>query len=305
MKTNITIARYGAGAQRPGLRTAPRAAFTLVEVMVVMTLLSFIVIALMGVFNSTQAAFRASLTQTDVLESGRAAMNLITGDLRAMSPSLGGSNGAVNFYAGNNSVQLGSGATPLIQPLIASSKSRTNVLQNFFILSRENQTWTGTGYFVNPTATNAINPLYRFSMSMSAAAFNSPAQLYTNYINIALTNQQYWSRLVDGVVTLRVRAYDLNGVWMTNGYFTPPSALIKNVRFAPADWGEVGFTMYSNALPAAVEIELATLEDRTLQRAESRPMGPLRNQYLAEQSSKVHIFRQRVAIPNVDPAAYP
>jgi type II secretory pathway pseudopilin PulG len=305
VKNNTTIIRCREGAQRCGLPTVPRAAFTLVEVLVVMTLLSFIVIALMGVFNSTQAAFRASLTQTDVLESGRAAMNLITGDLRAMSPSLGGSNGAVNFYAGNNSVQLGSGATPLIQPLIASSKSRTNVLQNFFILSRENQTWTGTGYFVNPTATNAINPLYRFSMSMSASAFNSPAQLYTNFLNAALTNQQYWSRLVDGVVTLRVRAYNPDGVWLTDGYFTRPSGLVKNVRFAPADWGEVGFTMYSNALPAAVEIELATLEDRTLQRAESRPMGPLRNQYLAEQSSKVHIFRQRVAIPNVDPAAYP
>ena len=305
MKNNTTIIRCREGAQRCGLRTVPRAAFTLVEVLVVMTLLSFIVIALMGVFNSTQAAFRASLTQTDVLESGRAAMNLITGDLRAMSPSLGGSNGAVNFYAGNNSVQLGSGATPLIQPLIASSKSRTNLLQNFFILSRENQTWTGTGYFVNPTATNAINPLYRFSMSMSAAALNSPAQLYTSFTNTALTNQQYWSRLVDGVVTLRVRAYDPDGVWLTNGYFTPPRALVKNVSFAPIDWGEVGFTMYSNALPAAVEIELATLEDRTLQRAESRPMGPLRNQYLAEQSSKVHVFRQRVAIPNVDTAAYP
>ncbi len=305
MKNNTTIIRCREGAQRCGLPTVPRAAFTLVEVLVVMTLLSFIVIALMGVFNSTQAAFRASLTQTDVLESGRAAMNLITGDLRAMSPSLGGSNGAVNFYAGNNSVQLGSGATPLIQPLIASSKSRTNVLQNFFILSRENQTWTGTGYFVNPTATNAINPLYRFSMSMSASAFNSPAQLYTNFLNAALTNQQYWSRLVDGVVTLRVRAYNPDGVWLTDGYFTRPSGLVKNVHFAPADLGEVGFTMYSNALPAAVEIELATLEDRTLQRAESRPMGPLRNQYLTEQSSKVHVFRQRVAIPNVDTAAYP
>ncbi len=305
MKNNTTIIRCREGAQRCGLPTVPRAAFTLVEVLVVMTLLSFIVIALMGVFNSTQAAFRASLTQTDVLESGRAAMNLITGDLRAMSPSLGGSNGAVNFYAGNNSVQLGSGATPLIQPLIASSKSRTNVLQNFFILSRENQTWTGTGYFVNPTATNAINPLYRFSMSMSASAFNSPAQLYTNFLNAALTNQQYWSRLVDGVVTLRVRAYNPDGVWLTDGYFTLSSGLVKNVHFAPADLGEVGFTMYSNALPAAVEIELATLEDRTLQRAESRPTGPLRNQYLTEQSSKVHVFRQRVAIPNVDTAAYP
>jgi type II secretory pathway component PulJ len=91
VKNNTTIIRCREGAQRCGLPTVPRAAFTLVEVLVVMTLLSFIVIALMGVFNSTQAAFRASLTQTDVLESGRAAMNLITGDLRAMSPSLGGS----------------------------------------------------------------------------------------------------------------------------------------------------------------------------------------------------------------------
>ena len=55
-----------------------RAAFTLIEVMVVVVLLSLIVIALMAVFNSTQSAFRASVTQTDVLESGRAAMDMIT-----------------------------------------------------------------------------------------------------------------------------------------------------------------------------------------------------------------------------------
>ena len=30
--------------------------------------------------------------------------------------------------------------------------------------------------------------------------------------------QLEWSHLLDGVVDLRVRAYDLNGVWMTNGY---------------------------------------------------------------------------------------
>ncbi len=75
--------------------------------MVVMALLSLIVFALMAVFNSTQAAFRASVTQTDVLESGRAAMEMITTDLRAMSPSLESSNrntqfSTVNFYAGTN-----------------------------------------------------------------------------------------------------------------------------------------------------------------------------------------------------------
>ena len=56
--------------------------------MVVVALLALIVMALMAVFNSTQTAFRAGVTQTDVLEGGRAAMDLIAADLRQMSPSL-------------------------------------------------------------------------------------------------------------------------------------------------------------------------------------------------------------------------
>jgi len=66
----------------------PRAGFTMVEILVTMVLLSLIVLALMTVFNSTQKAFRSSLTQTDVLESGRLAMGLMVGDLEAMTPSL-------------------------------------------------------------------------------------------------------------------------------------------------------------------------------------------------------------------------
>ena len=69
------------------LRRFTRAAFTLVEMLVTLALLSLIVLALMTVFNSTQKAFRASLTQTDILESGRLAMGLITSDLEAMTPS--------------------------------------------------------------------------------------------------------------------------------------------------------------------------------------------------------------------------
>ncbi len=57
-------------------------------------------------------------------------------------------------------------------------------------------------------------------------------------------------------------------------------------------------------MPATVEIEMSTLEDRALQRAESRPYGPVRDQYLSDQAGRVHVFRQRIAIPNVVPAAY-
>ena len=66
-----------------------RCAFTLIEILVVVVLMSFIVLALMAVFNSTQAAFRASLTQTDVLEGGRSVMGLIKSDFESMTPSFG------------------------------------------------------------------------------------------------------------------------------------------------------------------------------------------------------------------------
>ena len=66
--------------------------------------------------------------------------------------------------------------------------------------------------------------------------------------------------------------------------------------------------MYSNTLPAAVEVELGVLEDRSIQRAESLPDGAAvswaRSNYLAQQAGKVHLFRQRFPIRNVDPSAY-
>jgi hypothetical protein len=137
--------------------------------MVVVVLLSLIVLALMAVFNSTQAAFRASVTQADVLESGRATMDLMTEDLRAMAPSLGVSNnltGAVNFYANTNVNEQ-----PLVQPLVGGSSTRTNVLENFFILSRGNAngvaTWYGVGYAVAINASGPLYSLYRFARQLS------------------------------------------------------------------------------------------------------------------------------------------
>ncbi|HLX95953.1 MAG TPA: prepilin-type N-terminal cleavage/methylation domain-containing protein, partial [Verrucomicrobiae bacterium] len=144
----------------------PRSGFTLVEILVTMVLLSLIVLALMTVFNSTQKAFRSGLTQTDVLESGRLAMGLITSDLEGMTPSsepidtnafiLFNSNNtsnSFNFYAFVNS--FASPPSPLYQSLIGASNpgtQRTNVLESFFSLSRQNingsPNWVGTGYVV-------------------------------------------------------------------------------------------------------------------------------------------------------------
>jgi type II secretory pathway pseudopilin PulG len=283
-------------------------AFTLIEILVVVVLMSLIVLALMAVFSSTQAAFRASITQTDVLEGGRSAMGLIKSDFEEMAPSFGVSNGAVNFCAMTNQYQYQRQSGPLVQSLAGSVTQRTNVLENFFILTRQNTTWTGVGYAVDTTSTNYFNPLYRFSITTNAMARNVPAVLYTNFLN-AILNASFnnMSHLMDGVVHLTVRAYDLNGIWMTNGYASLTNLTVKNVQFQPSTLGEVGFYMFSNTLPASVEIQLGLIEDRTLQRAESLPnVAPVwaSSNYLAQHAGQVRLFRQRIPIRNVVPSAY-
>lgn len=268
--------------------------------MVVVALLSLIVLALMAVFDSTQKAFRASITQTDLLEGGRAAMDLMANDVRLMSGARDGT--GVNFYANTNA-----NYQPMIQPLTADSHCLTNVLEKFFILQRENLTWTGVGYAVRVTPTNLFS-LYRFSMSTNVSA-SAPLALYNQF-----TNDVYfgaWDRtngmslLMDGVVSLTARAYDVSGAWLTttnvfiqNGVtnFIP-----KYTQFFPPGWGEVGLCMTNDALPAAVEIQMNVFEDQELRRAEGRP-DPFA--YLSNRVGQVHVFRQRIVVPNVDRSVY-
>ncbi len=275
----------------------PRQAFSLIEVLVVMVLLSLIVLALMAVFNTTQNAFRASVTQTDVLEGGRAAMDLVTADLRVMKPSLGYSNtlsGAVNFCVTNY------GYAPFVQPLIASGYARTNVQQNFFILSAGNSNgvpmWYGTGYAVYLSPGNLYS-LYRFNAGRAVSSPNALSNLfYADFQKFLLAPNNY-SHLLDGVIGFRVQAFDANGSLIATNRVN----VLTNAMTDATGW-----LFYSNVVPASVEIEMATLEDRVLQRASTWPNSSiLQSNYLAQQAGKLHVFRQRVSIPNVDPSAYP
>jgi type II secretory pathway pseudopilin PulG len=296
-------------------------AFSMVELLVAMTLLSLIVLVLMAVFSSTQRAFRASVTQTDILEGGRAAMEMMTADLHNLTPCYGVSNwassgtvvtpanityGGVNFSVTNNWYYY----TPLIQSLPGSSIRRTNLLEYFFILGRMNTKWTGAGYVVNAASTNVLYPLYRFYAETNIGA--NPDGLYWNFLHAI--NFQQWtnmSHVMDGVAHLVVHTYDPGGYSMTNGYNYWQTNRPLNVWFSPPEWGEVGATFYSNAVPASVELQMGVLEDRTLQRAQSLSTGlsPLNDisewTYLQGQAGHVQIFRQRVTIPNVDSTAYP
>ncbi|MGB9602348.1 MAG: PilW family protein, partial [Limisphaerales bacterium] len=60
-------------------------AMTIMEMLVAMGILTVIVVGLLAMFQQTQRALRASMTQTDVMETGRAVMDLMTREIQQAS----------------------------------------------------------------------------------------------------------------------------------------------------------------------------------------------------------------------------
>jgi prepilin-type N-terminal cleavage/methylation domain-containing protein len=300
----MTIIRRGRRATK---RRAP-AAFTLIEIMVVMILLSVIVLGLMAMFNQTQRAFRAGMAQTDLFEGGRMSTDLILRDIQQIAPTHQ-SNG-LNFYA-----QIPA-YTPLVQKLPASTIVRTDLVQNLFFTSRYNQTWSGIGYYVrtNPDFYGNLGPvgsLYRFETNIPISQMAGTNSLIPYFAFLNTTNQLQISKILDGVVEFRVHCYDLNGLLMTNGLpsissntsWTITNAATFGLASIPQD--EVLFYGFSNNIvPAFVEVQIGVLEPAILKRYKSIPDPLSASNYLANHAGNVQLFRQRIAIRNVDPSAY-
>ena len=274
-------------------------AFSLIEIMVVVALLSIIVIGLMAMFGQTQRAFTQSRTQVDVLESGRAHTEMMGREISQVTPAY---SDAVNFYAEMPVPPY----QPLEQPLpggtIIGGKplARTNVIEEIFFLTRENQDWIGIGYRVD-TPANGIGTLYRTNLT-ARVGFQDPAQLFAIFKRSVTTNM---SRIMDGVVHLKVRAYTTNGNWITPFSTDVPNWIKANVQVSSAVRDEIGLYAFTNsAVPATVEIEMGILEDRPLARLRALPDANARAEYLKNQVGRTHLFSQRIPIRNVDPGAY-
>jgi hypothetical protein len=320
MKLPISDFRFQIGAAPRGCgsfeianrksQIANPAAFSLVEILVVTGLLSVIILGLVAMFGQTQRAFRTGMTQIDVLESGRMSTDLIRRELEQATPSY---QGAFNFYA-----WLPSDA-PLVQPMPGSSFPRTNLLEEMFFLTRRNQEWIGIGYFVrtsNPTngflemplvgtppTTVGVGTLYRFETNAPVLSGRVPAQMYSEF-RAATLDESRVSKIMDGVIHFRVRAFDTNGVWITD-HITNNTIRVVETIWSPVAPGEVGqYIFYSNAVPASVELEIGILEDRAWERFKSLPDPGSQLRYITNQAGRVHLFRQRIPIRNVDPAAY-
>ncbi len=283
-------------------------AFSLIEIMVTVGLLSFIILGLVAMFVQTQRAFKGSMTQGDLLESGRAVSDMLGRELAEMKAAQAPF--TTNFLA---EVAW----TPTLQALpgsVTPVMQRTNVLQTLFFLTQLNQDWIGIGYEVVPEAGSpGIGALCRFIES----APNSAVSYLCRDFARAVANGWVTNRIADGIVHLRVKALAPNGFPIIhqdlypNAFYCTNRLLLRysSVTNAYTSWyggyrEPVNYYFVSNALPAYVELELGVLESQMLQQYKSIPTPNAKLAFLSNHVAQVHLFRQRIPIRNVDPSAY-
>ena len=257
-------------------------------------MLSFIVLGLTAVFVQTQRAFKTGIKATTVTDAGRTIMDMIASDMRQMSDA--DNRGVTNLYWtwSENNVQY-ENQLPF----------RTNQLDEIYVLEHTNTTWLGVGYAVLnlvPGSGFSFGTLYRYQTNFNAPFItNSLFWPFLNAIeNQNFTNQAYWHRVADGVISLKLRAYDQNGnePWIEStsygdyaNEFVQISYPLVSINNLPA----------SNTLPNAVDVELAILEPEALAQARALAGVPTALNSFMETNAltKMEIFRRRISIPVV------
>jgi len=261
----------------------PRAAgFSLLEVMVAVSLLAVIIVGLLAMFFQVQRAFRAGTAQSDLMENGRAIMNLLARELQeaaaARQPWV--TNVAIVPPFG-----LADGQEASSQVLPAG-EGRNNYLKDLTFLSRQNDDWVFTSYRVR-NAPSGVGTLYRL---VARDTTNNPVFLHNALATASpdpAAGSSYntnFHRIVDGVVHLYIEAYDSRGLVMTN-------ALLGGFL------GSYAFT--NRVMPAYLDIELGVLDPSTLERYKARAEADpatARDQYLSQRAGRVQMFRQRVVL---------
>ena len=276
-----------------------RQAMTLMELLVAMGILSIIVVGLLAMFQQTQRALRASATQTDVLETWRAVMDLMVREIQqAAAINLPHYNNnfydfsisnSVNFFGITNSSN--GQFPPLSQKRSGGAPNQDYDFEDIFFVIHDGNEWRGIGYFINLTNNAGYGTLYRF-LSIETN-WNYATNLYIDFLNEksdfqnnpTLIGTYKTRRVADGIVHLEAHFYNEEGFMYPNIIATN---LIKFDNFA---------VFMGNLLPYTVEIQLGVLEPPLLDRVRGMPGGAARA-FLEDEhrAGRVHLFRQLIQV---------
>jgi len=278
----------GDSKSRPG-----SSGMTLLEMLVSISILVVIIFGLTAAFNQTQRIFVTGLGQTDILEGGRSALDLIRRDLepttllQTNALSGGVEVGAISIEAGAKS--------PVVLEGIAGTT--TNFLEKFFLMRQTlTNTYLGVGYRVLNLFANYgtgqpldlppayVGTLYRFSSANVQQPLVAPPIGALAPINLArfvftpgnrpvapdyLVAQGYLTEVLEGVVHFQVNFYDQQGNLMTNPPVPPANLGLPATPQNILEWGAFDI-MNGSSTPAFVEIELGVLEPAMVEQFKAR-----------------------------------
>lgn len=292
-----------------------RLGFTLLEMLMAVTITTIITVALYAIFDQTQKAFRAGIAQVDVYESARATSEIFDRDIvrLALNPLEQEFNRTVlpddlNFYQYPFNIWLDDRAPYATVGNAIQQQAVFTAQQNILFFTRRNDEVTVTGFFNQPLNINwaggsrpanipQISRLYRFTRTVRQSDL-TPAllQLYlTTFRNGPAASlddpTRPFQEVTTGVIHLRWNLFGANGQWWQNA--THP-LLFKS---AGGNSPLVGMTAGGLLVPAQVEYELMIMEEELLEQfillAESNTQQA-RN-YIAENLQEIHLIRKRVS----------
>lgn len=278
-------------------------AFSLMELLLAVSISIIIIGALYTIFHHTQRALIASVTQVDVLESGRAAMDIITRDLAQITAS--------GVAGGTNLLCFQSPTYKPVRQALADGSVRTNVLQEVYLLSRVGKEWTQTGYRVL-YASNGVGTLARFTFTTNFYNRRPSSNMLAHLARIVIEQEPTnFMALAEGVIHFRLQPYDELGLlisWdttnrLTNKWLYPQLLLGTNVFvWKDREPTETRYAFLSNALPSYLELELGILEPRARDQFQAFAAGSvMAERFLSNRAGQVHLFKQRIPLRESSP----
>lgn len=238
-------------------------AFTLVELLVAMTVLSLLVVLISSVLSGVNKAWVAGEERVENYQTGRAILELITRELKSavISPSLQFIQNPPMGTAEQNPWNQRKNSNALFWQSTLTSGPAGNICE--------------VGYYLDKTFR-----LRRFYVPPDSASYNvygaPPSALTAPWVtNFDPINQSgLFSTVADGILGLWVRCMDRNGD--TIPWYQSTGVLYNSAAtFQPAIPGQFSSFKYTNAattaqahlLPYSVEITVITLDAKTLQRS--------------------------------------
>ena len=218
------------------LRARFKRAFTLLEMLVSVSVMTMIVYVLYALFDTTQSALRKNVAQVDVNEGGRAAMEMIVRELSQMEvsgypPVMDPQSKRV--WSGSKSFH--SRHTPGTTPLLLAYESdalttegtpadlaqgfRTNILQDFTFTSRGELGFDIMSYRV-VNVENGIGTLGRYATAGSLHSADPRASLVNKSLAFNLhfdgavaqqSDSGAFQTITDGVIHFSISAFDQYG----------------------------------------------------------------------------------------------